>query len=410
MTDRGAGELPPPAADRTDLADLRPDLLAWYDRSGRDLPWRPSPGLRPDPYAVWVSETMLQQTQAVTVAPYYRRWMAALPRLEDLAAASLDRVLELWQGLGYYGRARRLWEAARGLVAGGQGVPDRWELLRALPGVGEYTAAAILSIAFGQARPAVDGNLRRVLSRIGAVEGDLSRGEGARRLRELAERLFADTPFDRPGDLNQALMDLGALCCRPLAPDCAACPVRTHCRALALGRVAEFPAPAARSAPREARGFAYAIQDDAGRWLLGRRRAGGLLAGLWELPWLTLPAADSVPPPAVPADPPRPHGLQSLVAPGGPPIRHVFTHLRLELQLLLGRAVATATEDLVDDAEDAGGEAGAGRGVGRAEGPIGGLDPDFWPDAYEAWRWATRAEVEALPRSRLMAKVWERLE
>ncbi len=409
MTDRKAGEQPPPAPHRLDLAGLRRDLLAWYDRRGRDLPWRPPTGLRPDPYAVWVSEIMLQQTQAATVAPYFRRWMAALPRLEDLAAAPLDRVLELWQGLGYYGRARRLWEAARRLQSEGRGVPDHPEALRALPGVGDYTAAAILSIAFGQARPAIDGNLRRVLGRIGAVEGDLGRGAGARSLRELAESLFAGNPFDRPGDLNQALMDLGALCCRPLAPACSGCPVRAHCRALALGRVADFPAPAARSAPREAGGFVYAIQDEAGRWLLGRRRAGGLLGGLWELPWLTLPAADPPPPAGDPADPPRPRGLQCLVAPEGPPIRHVFTHLRLELHLLLGRAAATNAAGLVEGAEGARSAKDAGRGEGREGDPVDALDPSFWPDAYEAWRWAARTEVEALPRSRLMGKVWERL-
>lgn len=424
-----------------DLATLRQRLLSWYAREARALPWRRPPGELADPYAVWVSEVMLQQTQAATVAPYYQRWMARLPRLADLAAAPLETVLELWQGLGYYGRARRLWQAARQLQAAGMAVPDRPEDLRALPGVGDYTAAAILSIAFGQARPAIDGNLRRVLGRIGALEGDLTRGVGARRLRELAQALVTPDAWGAvspsamtidsvamtdpaagadpratsasvampklgatPGDLNQALMDLGALVCRPVKPDCATCPAETFCRARSLGRTADFPAPVTRAAPRPAAGFAYAIQDTAGRWLLGRRKPEGLLGGLWELPWVTVESVEdrspgaasrAIPSPKPNAEriPSRPSGLATMAPLAGPPLRHTFTHLRLELRLLRGwllaapglEGVAPTADSLLLDLN----RLSAG--------------------AYDAWRWVGADEVAALPRSRLMDKLWRRV-
>lgn len=379
----------PQAAQDLDLSGLGAAILGWYGRHRRPLPWRSASGMRPDPYAVWISEVMLQQTQVVTATPYYQRWMMRFPNLESLAAASIDEVLQLWQGLGYYGRARRLHAAARLLAARGGGIPDDPAALRALPGVGDYTVGALLSIAFGQARPAIDGNVRRVLGRIGAIPGDLTRGTGAARLRALAQGLLdAATPdgaragegdtAPSPGDLNQALMELGARLCRPRDPDCAACPAVRFCLASLEGRATAFPQAPPRSKARSATGVAFALQDDQGRWLLGRRRPDGLLGGLWEFPWLERPSGDD--------------GLAHLsthwgpwvarLEPLGPPVRHVFTHLRLELHLLRGTVAAAAPLPL----------------------------PEAW-SPYVAWRWVAldASGIQSLPMSRLMDKLRHRL-
>lgn len=231
------------AIDSMPVDAIRRDLAAWYARHRRTLPWRAdagaagdgaSPVLHPDPYAVWISEVMLQQTQVATATPYFQRWMARFPRVADLAAADLDAVLGFWQGLGYYARARNLHRAARAImtVHGGR-LPDDVEALRRLPGIGAYTAGAIASIAFGLREPAVDGNARRVLARLGAIAGDPARGAAAAAIHALARRL-ADDPA--PGDVNQALMELGATVCVPRTPRCGGCPVAGHCRAFATGR------------------------------------------------------------------------------------------------------------------------------------------------------------------------------
>lgn len=272
----------PPAAPAPLLRAL---LLAWYDAARRDLPWRRTS----DPYAIWVSEIMLQQTTVAVVIPYWERFVAAFPDLEALAGAPLERVLALWAGLGYYRRARLLHEAARTLVArGATGVPATLDGLRALPGVGAYTAAAIASIAFDIAEPVVDGNVQRVLAREGALAGDPARAECARLIHARARALLDPA---RPGDSNQALMELGATVCVPRAPRCLACPWSEHCAARALGAPERFPAAApARETVIVVRAAA-ALRDRHARVLLRRVPEDQRNAGLWELPAAALPGA-----------------------------------------------------------------------------------------------------------------------
>ncbi|MBI5832094.1 MAG: A/G-specific adenine glycosylase [Armatimonadetes bacterium] len=255
-------------------------LLDWYRAEARDLPWRHTV----DPYAIWVSEIMLQQTQVATVIDYYHRFLAAFPTVSALAAAPLDDVLSVWQGLGYYRRARSLHAAARAVVERGGALPDDRDSWLALPGIGDYTAGAIASIAQGERVPAVDGNVERVLSRLLALPGDPRDGEPRRVLRAHAAALV---PAQAPGEWNQALMELGARVCLP-APDCAACPLQVHCRARAAGEATRYPERRPAKAPRD-RLHVVAIIERDGRLLLGRRPAEGRWGGLWELPRVELP-------------------------------------------------------------------------------------------------------------------------
>jgi len=258
--------------------DLPARLLAWYAEHRRDLPWRRTR----DPYHLWVAEVMLQQTQVATVIPYYARFLARFPTAEALAAASLDEVLKAWEGLGYYARARHLHAAARKVAVEFDGqIPDTMEELLSLPGVGRYTAGAILSTAFGQDVPALDGNVRRVLSRIFAVEEDVTRGAGQHRLWALAEDML---PPGRAGDLNQALMDLGATVCTPRAPLCDQCPLAKDCRAHQSGQEERFPIRPQRQAIPHYKVAAGVVWDGEGRFLIAQRPLDGMLGGLWEFP------------------------------------------------------------------------------------------------------------------------------
>jgi A/G-specific adenine glycosylase len=254
-------------------------LLGHYDAHRRDLPWREGA----DPYAVWVSEIMLQQTRVETARPYYERWLERFPDLDALADAEMDDVLRAWQGLGYYTRARNLHRAARMVRERYSGVvPSDPAELRRLPGVGEYTAGAVASIAFGVPTPAVDGNVRRVLARLHDLEDPTPA-----QLHRLAAELV---PADRPGDFNQAMMELGATVCTPRAPDCDACPVARCCRARERGVQEARPRRARRApVPRETVETSVIVRGD-GAFLLTRRPPRGLLAGLWEFPDETAPA------------------------------------------------------------------------------------------------------------------------
>ncbi|MBN1421967.1 MAG: A/G-specific adenine glycosylase [Planctomycetes bacterium] len=256
---------------------IRAGLLAWFRANARDLPWR---GAR-DPYRVWLSEVLLQQTRVETVIPYYERFIAAFPRVEDLAAADEDRVLKLWEGLGYYTRARNLMRAAR-IIARERGgrFPETAEDWRALPGIGPYTAGAIASIAFGERAAAVDGNVLRVLARILAVDDPIDDARTRASLARTAETLV---PARDPGDFNQALMDLGATICVPRRPHCDACPIARSCRARAAGRQADLPARRPKPKVPHREMVAAAIRRR-GRFLIAKRRDGGLLGGLWEFP------------------------------------------------------------------------------------------------------------------------------
>jgi A/G-specific adenine glycosylase len=265
------------AAPAADVKRMRSRLLRWYGRRGRDLPWRQSS----DPYRVLVSEIMLQQTRVATVIPYYRRFLDRFPTLQALADAPVEEVLALWSGLGYYRRARRLHQAARLIVSRhGGSFPSLPEAVKDLPGVGRYTAGAVLSIAFQQPEPVVDGNVSRVLARLLGIEGDVRSGKVSRQVWKRAAELLDP---GRPGDFNQALMEMGSLVCTPAAPDCLSCPVADDCRALEQGRQDELPHLGQRAVARTERAAAIVIRL-CGSVLLVQRPQKGLLAGLWEFP------------------------------------------------------------------------------------------------------------------------------
>ncbi|MBI3159656.1 MAG: A/G-specific adenine glycosylase [Chloroflexi bacterium] len=258
-------------------SSLSKKLLRWYQAHRRSLPWRGDP----DPYAVWVSEIMAQQTRIETVLPYYGRWMQRFPTIAALAAAPQQAVLALWEGLGYYSRARSLHRAAGIVVAehGGR-LPKDVGALRRLPGIGRYTAGAIAALAFGLDEPAVDGNVKRVLSRVFDVAEPVDSAAGERRIWALAGEHL---PGGRAADYNQALMELGALVCLPRSPRCGECPARAECRAYALGIQSERPVKKSKAGvPHHT--VAAAVIRRGGKVLLAQRPEGGLLGGLWEFP------------------------------------------------------------------------------------------------------------------------------
>lgn len=257
---------------------FREDLLDWYHANKRSMPWRKTD----DPYRIWVSEIMLQQTRVDTVRDYYPRFLEAFPTVEALAAAERDEVLKHWEGLGFYARARHLHEASQYVVEEHDGtVPDTLDAIEDLKGVGPYTAAAVLSIAYQRPHAVLDGNVTRVLSRVFAVEEDATRSTVQRQLRALANDLLAP---DQPGDFNQAMMELGALVCTPRTPHCDRCPLQDVCRAHDAGTEADYPiTPDSEPVPHHdiAVGLVF---DEAGRLLIQRRPDEGLLGGLWEFP------------------------------------------------------------------------------------------------------------------------------
>jgi A/G-specific adenine glycosylase len=301
------------------------DLLAWYDRHRRDLPWRAPPGVRPDPYRVWLSEIMLQQTTTTTVAPYYNAFVERWPRVEELAAAPLDAVLHAWQGLGYYARARNLHRCARRIAYdhGGR-FPDTEPALGALPGIGPYTAAAIRAIAFDRRATVVDGNVLRVMARLFGITEPLPAAKA--RLTALADAL---TPEIRPGDYAQAVMDLGATVCTPRGPACNACPWVGACVARARGIADELPRRAPKAARPVRRGLAFWLVRSDGAVLLRRRIDSGLLGGMMEVP--STPWREG----AWTAAAARPHAPVAARWRRLPDVvRHTFTHFQLELGVL----------------------------------------------------------------------------
>lgn len=266
------------ADNNENLCDIAPPLLKWYDGHRRVLPWRENPA----PYRVWVSEIMLQQTRVEAVKPYFERFMEALPGIPELAQAPEDKLLKLWEGLGYYNRARNLQKAAQAIMAeyGGR-MPDSREELLKLPGIGSYTAGAVASIAYGRAVPAVDGNVLRVISRYRADGRDMLNDKVRK---SVEEDLKAVMPKDRPGDFNQALMELGAIVCIPNgAPKCGECPWEASCKAHIEGRETEFPKKAAKKARSIEKKTILVIQD-AMRAAIRKRPAKGMLAGMYEFP------------------------------------------------------------------------------------------------------------------------------
>jgi A/G-specific adenine glycosylase len=310
-----------PAAIRT----LRRRLLAWYEKNRRRLPWRETR----DPYRIWVSEVMLQQTQVKTALPYYRRFSKEFPTLRKLADADLGDVLKWWEGLGYYARARNLHRAAGMLAAcGGGRVPDRWADFRALPGVGDYIAAAVLSIAFERPHAVVDGNVKRVLARLRMMGAPTNQTASRKIFQAEADRLLDRR---RPGDFNQALMELGALVCTPASPSCPACPLARSCAAHLGGAVARYPIRvASRPVPEEQ--IAVGVVFKNGRVLITRRPAQGLLGGLWEFPGGKL-REDESPAAACVREIKEEVNLDVTVAEPLAQVRHAYSHLRIHLHV-----------------------------------------------------------------------------
>lgn len=355
----GAGE----SKDREVFRYFGSELLDWYKREKRDLPWRRNR----DPYAIWVSEIMLQQTRVETVIPYYHRFMERFPTIGDLAAAPEEEVLKAWEGLGYYSRARNLQAAARQVMERyGGSVPNDKAAVSGLKGVGPYTAGAILSIAFNLPEPAVDGNVMRVLSRFFNLDGDIAKPSVRAELEKLARELI---PEGEASGFNQALMELGALVCTPRSPGCLACPVMKRCAGRLAGRERELPVKTKAKAPKPVYRLAVLIESGsgepsgAGRVLVRRRPDEGLLARMWELPhveapnrsvWAASDAAAAWLEGALAAE-----GLQVR------PIRcigeaeHVFTHLHWFVKVW--------SAELIGDVPPSQGEATPYRWIGKRE-------------------------------------------
>jgi len=309
-------------------------LLRWYDAHARVLPWRTGPGagqgVRPDPYRVWLSEVMLQQTTVATVRDYFERFTARWPDVGALASAPRDDVLSAWAGLGYYARARNLHACAQVVVTQHDGAfPGTEAELRALPGVGLYTAAAIASIAFDEAATVVDGNVERVMARLHAVEAPLP---GAKK--QLYALAATHTPALRPGDYAQAVMDLGATVCTPRNPSCGACPLAAGCVGRAQGIAATLPRKTPKKAKPTRYGTCYLARRSDGAVLLDTRPDTGLLGGMAELPGTDW--AEEAPPPAPP-----------LAAPwrGMGDVRHTFTHFHLVLTVMRADVPLDAAPD-----------------------------------------------------------------
>lgn len=310
-----ASDLPPATPASRDHAAL---LLAWYDAHARDLPWRAAPGgAPPDPYRVWLSEVMLQQTTVAAVKRYFADFTARWPSVEDLAAAPAEAVMAAWAGLGYYARARNLHACAKAVAERGGHFPATEAELRKLPGLGAYTAAAVAAIAFDQRAVVVDANVERVVARLFALPDPLPAGRAA--IRAAADRI---TPRRRPGDFAQAMMDLGATVCTPRAPRCLLCPLAPLCAARAAATPEAFPVKPPRKARAQRKGQAYWIEQGGRVWLV-RRPAKGMLGGMRALPddgWTARQDGSGVPP------------LPGAWQPAGQ-VAHSFTHCDLVLSV-----------------------------------------------------------------------------
>ena len=346
---------------------LRRLLLEWYDQHQRQLPWRQTA----DPYRIWVSEVMLQQTQVKTVLPYYERFIRAFPDLKALARADAAPVLKLWEGLGYYRRAHHLQTAARRIIDSGRStVPADRQTFRALPGVGEYIANAVMSIAFGQPYAVVDGNVKRVLARLLAVAAPVNQPAGQRMFQELADRLLDQ---EAPGAFNQALMELGALVCTPRRPTCAQCPLQAHCRARTSDAVDRYPTRTTRKPPPVLAQVAGVVWHR-GRLLAVRRPTDGLLGGLWELPNGPLRQRESAPD-ACQREIRRQTGIEVTVLDKIATVRHAYTHFKIVMDVYRCRKKA---------------------GRIRLQGP-------------NAFRWITPAQLDSLAFTGASRKLFARL-
>ena len=329
-----------------EAAEVSVSLLEWYGAEGRDLPWRHTR----DPYAIWLSEIMLQQTGVETVIPYYRKFLDCYPDVVELAAAPVEEVIELWAGLGYYRRARNLHAAANMVAHDLSGVfPDTLEGLQALPGVGRSTAGAILSIAYDRPAPILDGNVRRVLCRLFALHGDPRSPAAEKQLWRWAEAL---TSVERPHDYAQAIMDLGATLCTPRKPDCPRCPWRDFCQAHLSGKAEALPQARSRQPVPLKRQVALVLENkDA--VLVSRRGLDGMLAGLWEFPARELPEGETDLEVAEQLAAERGGRSPALLG----KVKHAYSHFHLEVHLF--SAAATGVDRMA--------ESGASRWIPRRQ-------------------------------------------
>ncbi len=350
------------------IGQIRSRLLKWYYHNRRDLPWRDESS----PYRIWVSEVMLQQTQVTTVIPYYHRFLEKFPTITDLATAPLAAVLKAWEGLGYYARARNLHQAAIEIVEKHEGqLPERYANLRKLPGFGDYTAGAVASIAFDEAVPAVDGNVRRVLVRLFAIEEDVTRGPAARRLKDIAAALVYPAA---PGDWTQAVMELGATICVPKSPRCPLCPINDVCQGRLKGIERELPVKPVKKALPHYDVTAAVIRHN-GKVLIAQRPLDGMLGGLWEFPGGKQEPGESL------AECLRREIKEELdvkieVGQQIASIKHSYTHFKITLHAFICQLVEGVPQTI--DVAD--------------------------------WRWVTLEEIEAFPFPRTDLKIIEVLQ
>ncbi|GBC60253.1 A/G-specific adenine glycosylase [Desulfonema ishimotonii] len=313
-------------------ASIRKHLVRWYMKHHRALPWRETR----DPYRIWVSEVMLQQTQVNTVIPYYERFLKRFPDVNALAEADAGDVLKLWEGLGYYARCRNLHKAAGQVVAAHGGkIPDERTRFKKLPGVGDYIASAVQSIAFSHAHAVVDGNVKRVLARIFRMDAPVNQPASYPQFRDIAATLL-DTA--RPGIFNQAVMELGALICKPKTPDCGNCPVSDHCGAYAAGVTDEYPKRVRRK-PVPVRHMVAGIVHKEGRMLITQRKAEGLLGGLWEFPGGEVRKGETAEAACI-REITEQTGLSVGIVSPLTRVRHAYTHFKIEMDVFHCRYLA----------------------------------------------------------------------
>ncbi|MFN8446488.1 MAG: A/G-specific adenine glycosylase [Caldilineaceae bacterium] len=316
-------------------------LARWHETYQRDLPWRMSRAGERDPYQVWISEIMLQQTRVETVIDYFQRWMAKFPTVEALAAADQQEVLKAWEGLGYYARARNLHKAAQQVVAHYQGkLPQERAWLLQLAGIGEYTVGAILSLAFGQAEPILDGNVKRVFSRLADIDRPIEESATLKQLWQMANELVQAAAPGEAGIVNEALMELGALICTPQSPRCLLCPLIEHCQAAAHGTQAERPVtlPKKRTPHYDvAAGVIWQAEPYNSRFLIAQRPQKGLLGGLWEFPGGKLEPTDADLPACLRREINEELAIEIEVREQFTTVHHAYTHFRVTLHTFHAR-------------------------------------------------------------------------
>jgi len=313
-------------------ASLRKQLIKWYSKNRRDLPWRRSNS----PYHIWVSEVMLQQTQVNTVLKYYLRFLKTFPNIKKLAQADLQAVLKAWEGMGYYARARNLHRSAKVVVKNHSSkIPNTWDIFHSLPGVGDYIAAAVLSIAFDQPYPVVDGNVKRVLARLYKIGAPVNQSGSYPVFKDAAGQLLDSK---QPGIFNQAMMELGALICKPQNPLCGACPLEHLCRAFKARQVAEFPKRRkSRATPQYHIAVGVVFKGD--QVLITRRKAEGLLGGLWEFPGGKIKAGESADAACI-REIKEEVNLKVRIGSHLTRVKHAYTHFRIVMEVFCCRFVS----------------------------------------------------------------------